>query len=239
MDYPNIIEAFKNSINEFTFPFVIASATIVITSYLFYIKSKYKNEYKQDKYRHELEYRVMELSKELAITQERFSNVNHLLLDGGLAQNKTKDQNGFLEQFNIKDKNVDNELIFVLMPFNPKLDDIFETLKNTVKDVGFKCSRGDDSTLSQNILGHIVQQIIKARFVVAIITGRNPNVYYELGIAHALGKEVLLVSETVDDIPFDIKSNRVLLYKSKNDLENNLKKWLIQTLAKLSNQLTN
>jgi hypothetical protein len=51
------------------------------------------------------------------------------------------------------------------------------------------------------------------RFAIADCTGRNPNVMYELGIAHTLGKPVFMLSQSTDDLPFDIQSRRVIIYK--------------------------
>ena len=67
---------------------------------------------------------------------------------------------------------------------------------------------------------------------IANISGRNPNVFYELGLAHALGKPVIIVSESLSDIPFDINSSRILAFDDEKDLETKLKNWFVHTLAK-------
>jgi nucleoside 2-deoxyribosyltransferase len=81
-----------------------------------------------------------------------------------------------------------------------------------------KVRRGDEVSVAQDILGHIVKQIIAARLVIANISSRNPNVMYELGIAHALGKTVIMVSSSEDKLPFDMRNRRVVLYSSREDL---------------------
>jgi hypothetical protein len=58
----------------------------------------------------------------------------------------------------------------------------------------------------------IRRSIEKARVVVADLTGRNPNVFYEVGIAHTLNKDVLLLSQSMSDVPFDLRHRRVLVY---------------------------
>ncbi|MOA36985.1 hypothetical protein D3C78_1585460 [compost metagenome] len=87
--------------------------------------------------------------------------------------------------------------------------------------------------MSSNILAHIAEQIAKSRLVIANISGRNPNVFYELGLAHALGKPVIIVSESLSDIPFDINSSRILAFDDEKDLEVKLRNWFVHTLAKV------
>lgn len=68
--------------------------------------------------------------------------------------------------------------------------------------------------------------------IVANIDGRNPNVFYELGIAHALGKEVILIAKSVEEVPFDIRSNKLIIYKDIQELSASLKKELTRSLVK-------
>src|SRR6185312_13743333 len=71
---------------------------------------------------------------------------------------------------------------------------------------------GDDVFKPSDILVDIWQSINVADFVIADISGRNPNVLYELGIAHTLAKPVLIISKNADDIPIDLSTRRVILY---------------------------
>jgi nucleoside 2-deoxyribosyltransferase len=59
----------------------------------------------------------------------------------------------------------------------------------------------------------ITNSIRKARLIVADLTGRNANVFYEVGIAHALNKPVLLMTQSIDDVPFDLRHRRALVYE--------------------------
>jgi nucleoside 2-deoxyribosyltransferase len=72
--------------------------------------------------------------------------------------------------------------------------------------------RGDDVFTPTDILIDIWHSINGADFVIADITGRNPNVLYELGIAHTLAKPVLILSRNAADIPIDLSTRRVILY---------------------------
>jgi hypothetical protein len=215
---------------------VVAISIIFVVAYrLVAISTEYKD-YKNDVFRHSVEKQIAELSMQLGESQERFKSINHLLID---AQNvskkaveKTIIQSDFFNNMGVnKTEKIDNKLIFVLTPFNQDYYLTYLTVKRTVEDLGLKCSRGDDAIVSHNILEHIIQQMVKARMIVANISGRNPNVFYELGIAHALGKPVLLTSETDSSIPFDLSHIRTLIYKDEKQLSEGLKSWLVSSLA--------
>src|SRR5918993_408765 len=113
----------------------------------------------------------------------------------------------------------------VLMPFSEKFKDIYEVgIKQACKDAGATCERVDEQIFSENILEHTYSQIRRADIVIADMTGRNANVFYETGYAHALGKWVILITQDVDDIPFDLRPYPHIIYKGsistlKNELE--------------------
>ncbi len=103
--------------------------------------------------------------------------------------------------------------VFVLMPFNEDFDDIYKLgIKEAAKEVGAYAERVDEQIFTEGILERIFNQISKADVIVADMTGRNPNVFYEVGYAHALGKIVLLLTQKVDDIPFDLKHKQHIVY---------------------------
>ncbi len=66
----------------------------------------------------------------------------------------------------------------------------------------------EDATIIQDVFA----LIYRARIVVVDFTGRNPNVFYETGIAHALGKPVVPITQSPDDVPFDVRHHRYLRY---------------------------
>lgn len=223
----------------------IVTLILLVLVYINYkmsrIARKYED-YKSDAFRQSIERQISDLTKELSINKDRFNSINHLILD---AQNnyynfkpnsKNKyDLNKNLDFFSNIGVNpsatIDDTLVFVLTPFNEKYKTQYDTIRDVVTNLGFRCTKGDDSNVSSNILGHIIQQISKSRIVIANISGRNPNVFYELGIAHALGKPVLIVSESLTDIPFDINSSRILAFENEAELSERLVNWLIHTLA--------
>ena len=92
--------------------------------------------------------------------------------------------------------------IFVLMPFEHDFDDIYKFgIKGAADEVGAYAERLDEQIFTEGMLDRIFNQISKADVIVADMTGRNPNVFYEVGYAHSLGKIVLLVTQNSDDIP--------------------------------------
>ena len=120
---------------------------------------------------------------------------------------------------------------FVLMPFDEKLDWVYEELiKPAFESAGFETLRADNIDSQQNILKDIVTAIAESDVVVADLTDANPNVYYELGLAHALRKQVVLLSQDVGTAPFDLRSYRILEYNDRFDLFEDAKKKL-STLA--------
>lgn len=103
--------------------------------------------------------------------------------------------------------------IFVLMPFDKKFKDTYTFgIKGAADDAGAYAERVDEQIFTEGILERIFNQISKADVIVADMTGRNPNVFYEVGYAHALGKVVLLLTQNADDIPFDLKHRQHIVY---------------------------
>jgi hypothetical protein len=108
---------------------------------------------------------------------------------------------------------------FIVMPFGQAWSaDVHRILAAACEAAGVRPVRGDDLFTPTDILEDIWQSIHAADFVIADITGRNPNVLYELGIAHALAKPVLILSREAADIPIDLATRRVILYGQKADV---------------------
>lgn len=109
--------------------------------------------------------------------------------------------------------------IFVLMPFDDNFNDIYKYgIKGAAEDAGAYAERVDEQIFIEGILERIFNQISKADVIVADMTDRNPNVFYEVGYAHALGKIVLLLTQKADDIPFDLKNRPHTVYAGKIEI---------------------
>lgn len=108
----------------------------------------------------------------------------------------------------------DPSLCFVLMPFSEALRPIYDDhIRDVVEGESLSCIRADEIVGVKQITADIWEYVNRARFLVADLTGMNPNVFYELGLAHALGKPVILLAQSLDDVPFDLKVQRCLIYE--------------------------
>jgi hypothetical protein len=108
-------------------------------------------------------------------------------------------------------------IAFVLMPFDDDFKNVYtHFLTPVLSDHGFEVRRADDIDLEsqQNILSDVVRGIATSDLIVADLTGANPNVFYELGIAHTLRKQTILITQSIDDVPFDLRSYRLLEYST-------------------------
>jgi len=108
---------------------------------------------------------------------------------------------------------------FVAMPFEG-FDHLYDkAIRPTVESCfgAGSCSRGDTAKAAEVVSDRIVEEIIWADVVVAVITGNNPDVMYEVGIAHSLRKPTLLLMDEqhVDKAPFDVRGQRIIGYRSR------------------------
>ena len=103
---------------------------------------------------------------------------------------------------------------FVMMPFGPWYDTYYrEIYTPAIKEAGFEPVRADELFSSGSVVEQIWEQIDKAKVLLADLTGKNPNVFYELGLAHADRKPVIFTSGILEDVPFDLRHLRVIIYE--------------------------
>lgn len=132
------------------------------------------------------------------------------------------------------------ETCFVVMPFGDSFDRYYQNIfVPAIEAVGLSAVRGDSLFRSSDILGDIWSMIRTAKVLLADLSGRNPNVFYELGLAHALGKPVVLVSDQVEDVPFDLRGFRVSGYDKNHErwgtvLRQDIRQALKETLDDLN-----
>jgi len=133
----------------------------------------------------------------------------------------------------------EEDLCFVLMPFrDDMLQQVYEVhIKPTVERVGLQCKRVDDMLGPAAIMVDIWKGINSARVVLAELTGQNPNVFYELGLCHAIGKDAILIAQDIKDVPFDVRHRRTIIYtptpRGCKQLEEVLGKTLATLLGKV------
>ncbi|MCP4261069.1 MAG: hypothetical protein GY774_26690 [Planctomycetes bacterium] len=112
------------------------------------------------------------------------------------------------------DKVVQDLDVFVLMPFSEELRPVYnDHIKGVLVDFKLSVARADDVFSSRAVMTDIWAAIFKSRLVIADCTDRNPNVFYEVGIAHTVGRPVIILTQTMDDVPFDLRHMRCLVYK--------------------------
>lgn len=120
------------------------------------------------------------------------------------------------------------KFVFVLMPFDELFNDIYSYgIKQTCIELDAYCERVDEQIFNERILDRIYNQIAKADIIIADMTSRNANVFYEVGFAHGIGKNVILLTKNSEDIPFDLKHFPHIIYDGKiKELSTQLKKKL-------------
>lgn len=131
----------------------------------------------------------------------------------------------------------DEKFCFVLMPFSNDFKNQWDmAFEPAIKNVGLTPFRGDALSFGTNmIMRDVTKYIYEAITIIADISGRNPNVMYELGLAHAAKKDVIMLIQENEDIPFDLTHIRYLKYnpwdlkKLRSDLEYRIKTILQQT----------
>lgn len=109
----------------------------------------------------------------------------------------------------------ENLKAFVLMPFEPEFNSIFDVfIKAALEEAGYIVARADSFLDQRNILRDIVRGIGTADLVVADITALNPNVLYELGLCHGLKVPTILLAQSMEEVPFDLRSYRIQIYST-------------------------
>lgn len=106
----------------------------------------------------------------------------------------------------------DESLVSIMMPFGAEFNPVYSALQQSITSIGFSCVRADDIWEHHTIIQDIVNIIARAKVVVCDCSGKNPNVFYEAGVAHAIGKEVIFITQSEHDIPFDLRHIRYIRY---------------------------
>jgi hypothetical protein len=104
--------------------------------------------------------------------------------------------------------------VFVLMPFKKDMLPIYEDhIKPVCESMKLSVRRADDFFTAGSVVQDVWAAIISARLIVADCTDRNPNVFYEIGLAHVIGQPTILLTQRADDIPFDLRHLRYISYQ--------------------------
>jgi hypothetical protein len=131
-------------------------------------------------------------------------------------------------------ENVDIQAVrpkcFVIMPFDAELDYVYRVVRETVEHHNMDCLRADERFISEPIIEDVKSQIAGADFVVADFTNRNPNVYFEAGLADAWKKKWIVLAQSTNDLAFDVQHIRTIIYSNKMGADSKLRESLEQAL---------
>jgi hypothetical protein len=113
------------------------------------------------------------------------------------------------------DRRVESGKCFIAMPFAEEFDAIFNCIKKALKKENLAALRTDELLGGGHIIEDILEGIATSEIVIADVTGRNPNVFYELGIAHMCKEvdKVILLSQDIESVPFDLRAFRHIVYR--------------------------
>lgn len=160
--------------------------------------------------------RLMQLAPELAIDEWEFSRNHWAIKDVDLyrvlLKSGIKPPPREPTVFDLAPPPIDNNLISVMMPFAPNFGGVYSAIQGVAAELGMTCQRADDIWNHATIIQDVVSLISKAKVVVCDLSGKNANVFYETGIAHAIGAEVILISQHPTDVPFDLQHIRYISY---------------------------
>lgn len=190
-----------------------------------------------EKLRESLEARVYDINDRLMSTEERWQDVNHLQASRLKTQSDIVEENNseltkFLKSYGLTktDMEVDPKLVFVLVPFNARFKRTYAAIVDACTRVGLKCVRGDEDQVRGDLMPHILRLIGRAKIIIAVVDGRNPNVFYELGIAHALNKVTILITKSIESAPFDLQSKKLIAYSQNSELTEKLQSEIVRSL---------
>lgn len=222
----------ENMIQILTLFFAFLSIFIAAAFMFFNLQRKHESKYNSlqnrvelDSLRQNYESQIYELMAKLSKNERKFKEINELQISGNpknLTNNNVTINNFLLSAGISEEDTIVKDYVFVLTPFHKDFFPTFEVIKKVCEYADLKCIRGDEKNFKGDIFSNVLRNIVQSKIIIANISGRNPNVMYELGLAHALDKNVILVAETLNNIPVDLQSKRIVTYQNLQDLEKQL-----------------
>ncbi len=138
--------------------------------------------------------------------------------------------------FRVPDGDVDYSLVSVMMPFSGVFSCVYDSIKSASSSAGLTCKRADDIWDDSTVIQDVFSLIFQSYIVVCDFTGKNPNVFYEAGLAHALGKHVVPITQSADDIPFDLRHHRYVPYLCNSEGRADLETKLVERFRTLASK---
>jgi hypothetical protein len=161
---------------------------------------------------------IVEMAKELTMHDWEFMNTHWAVKDVDLFRvllRNAKPRRLQPKVFRISEvESIEDGLVSVMMPFASEFDSVYRTLQGAATAAGLGLQRADNIWEDSVIIQDVVSLIDRSKIVVCDCTGKNSNVFYEIGIAHTLGRDVILITQSAADIPFDLRHLRYVLYSN-------------------------
>lgn len=108
------------------------------------------------------------------------------------------------------------DLVSVMMPFQPAFDGIYQSLQQVCGELGLRCFNANEVWDENEVIQDIFSLIYRSKVVICDFSTRNPNVFYEAGIAHTLGRPVIPIVQNSEHIPFDLRHHRYIEYQNND-----------------------
>lgn len=135
--------------------------------------------------------------------------------------------------FKVPTDQPDPDLVSAMMPFSEGFKPVYSSIESAASRNFMRCQRADNIWQESAVIQDIFGLIFRSFIVVCDFTGKNPNVFYEAGIAHTLGKHVIPITQSAEDIPFDLRHHRYIAYLNNGEG----RAWLEQQLVERINTL--
>lgn len=138
---------------------------------------------------------------------------------------------------------IEKGTVFILMPFAANFESTYKLIKQVLESPEFnlRCYRSDEIYKPEPIIETILRGIAISQFIIADVTNRNPNVFYELGIAHTVKDNCIILTQSMDDVPFDLRHLHCIVYENSlsgaEELKDNLK-MAVHTILNEESELT-
>ena len=125
------------------------------------------------------------------------------------------------------------QLVTVMMPFGAALDPVYATIGKVCRKLGLDCNRADDIFDHSEVFQDVFSLIYRSEVVICDFSGSNPNVYYEAGIAHTLGRPVVPLTQVQEHVTFDLRHHRFIQYLNNQEGLQDLEPKLESRLSRL------
>ncbi len=136
--------------------------------------------------------------------------------------------------FEVPSQPVERRLVSAMMPFSPPFTPVYSAIAGAATAAGMHVQRADDIWEHSVLMQDVFSLIYRSHVVICDFSGKNPNVFYEAGIAHMLGRHVIPITQSHDDVPFDLKQHRYIHYLNNGEGLQSLQSQLASRLATLA-----